>query len=521
MFERMFSKAAKAERRLAEEIEILRKSPLLDPVWYRQTYADLRHTPVDVARHYLEHGAAEGRNPGPLFDTKFYLKQNPDVAASEANPLVHYVLHGEKEGRALRRSVGLERDVERIPVSTLDAAEFAAVPKRAADKDAAQVGGADEYDANPQRPNPSLLRFFDADWYRRHNLSPLSIQGDPLDHYLKRGHAMGLVPHPWFRPAEYYSLFDDVAQTGATALEHFLARVDRSPKIDNCVSLELRLALRDMLAARRRRAPGAAGQAQISFVVPVYNGGAFLEDAIISALLSTIQPCEIIIVNDGSTDAATLSEIQRLESAYQVIVIHKENGGLSSARNTGASHVSSPAVKFLDCDDLLWPGSSDLQLEQVLSSSRPKVSIGEYHFCGRDGGHWTGPDTSTIEPFPFTEESFFMNWENGFSIPIHCALFPSELVRSHRFSESVRAKEDWLFWMEISASGWQASYLPNLVALYRIHGANMCSNPEAMGLEYLRAAMFHATHDAKRANHAVTHFAKAYLGSIKAAVIQK
>jgi GT2 family glycosyltransferase/glycosyltransferase involved in cell wall biosynthesis len=97
IFGRFSTEPSKAARRLAEDIELLHNSRLVDPVWYRETYADLRDTPVDVARHYLEHGAAEGRNPGPLFDTKFYLKHNPDVAASGMNPLVHYILHGAKQ----------------------------------------------------------------------------------------------------------------------------------------------------------------------------------------------------------------------------------------------------------------------------------------------------------------------------------------------------------------------------------------------------------------------------------------
>jgi len=99
MLRRFFSRESEADQRLAQEIELLHNSPLVDPIWYRQTYADLRDTPIDVARHYLEHGAAEGRNPGPLFDTKFYLRQNPDVAATGMNPLVHYILYGAKELR--------------------------------------------------------------------------------------------------------------------------------------------------------------------------------------------------------------------------------------------------------------------------------------------------------------------------------------------------------------------------------------------------------------------------------------
>jgi len=98
MFKSDFSRKFDPAKGVANEIEILRKSPLLDPVWYRQTHPDLRHTPIDVARHYLEHGAAEGRNPSPQFDTKFYLEQNPDAAAAAMNPLVHYILHGAAEG---------------------------------------------------------------------------------------------------------------------------------------------------------------------------------------------------------------------------------------------------------------------------------------------------------------------------------------------------------------------------------------------------------------------------------------
>jgi len=84
---------------IGRSIKILRNSPLLDPIWYRQTYPDIGGMSIDVARHYLEHGAGEGRNPSPLFDTKFYLEENPDVAARGMNPLLHFILHGIKEGR--------------------------------------------------------------------------------------------------------------------------------------------------------------------------------------------------------------------------------------------------------------------------------------------------------------------------------------------------------------------------------------------------------------------------------------
>jgi hypothetical protein len=106
---------------LSEEIKLLCNSSLLDPVWYKRNYPDFYgDTVVDAARHYLERGAREGRNPHPLFSTKFYEEQNPDVVVSGMNPLVHYILYGQKEGRipnppTITDSQRSERNKRRFP----------------------------------------------------------------------------------------------------------------------------------------------------------------------------------------------------------------------------------------------------------------------------------------------------------------------------------------------------------------------------------------------------------------------
>jgi hypothetical protein len=74
-------------------------SGLLDRDWYLGRYPDVRKSSIDPVRHYLQYGAAEGRDPGPLFDTRWYLQQYPDVRAAGVNPLVHYLRHGATEGR--------------------------------------------------------------------------------------------------------------------------------------------------------------------------------------------------------------------------------------------------------------------------------------------------------------------------------------------------------------------------------------------------------------------------------------
>jgi glycosyltransferase involved in cell wall biosynthesis len=164
-FKGLFSKHFKSEKRRASgNIELLRQSPLLDPVWYRQTYADLRDSPIDVARHYLEHGAAEGRNPSALFDTKFYLEQNPDVTAAGMNPLIHYILHGAEEGRD---------------------------------------------------PHPLFL----AAWYKTQTPD---VADNPLLHYITKGRHAGLDPHPLFMSAFYLTEFPDLQKTHIEPLTHYL-----------------------------------------------------------------------------------------------------------------------------------------------------------------------------------------------------------------------------------------------------------------------------------------------------------
>jgi CDP-glycerol glycerophosphotransferase (TagB/SpsB family) len=70
--------------------ETLRASGLFDADYYREQYPDIEESGADPVRHYLEHGAREGRNPCACFDTAYYLKHNRDVAHSKVNPLLHF-----------------------------------------------------------------------------------------------------------------------------------------------------------------------------------------------------------------------------------------------------------------------------------------------------------------------------------------------------------------------------------------------------------------------------------------------
>ena len=100
----------------------------------------------------------------------------------------------------------------------------------------------------------------------------------------------------------------------------------------------------------------------ISIVVPVYNIADYLHYAIDSLLKQTYQNFEVILVNDGSTDDSPQLCEDYAQKYENIHVFHKENGGLSEARNFGVSKASSDWIFFLDPDDYL----EDYTLELIV-----------------------------------------------------------------------------------------------------------------------------------------------------------
>ena len=94
----------------------------------------------------------------------------------------------------------------------------------------------------------------------------------------------------------------------------------------------------------------------VSFVVPVYNTGTRLSISLGSLLDQTLRSVEIILVDDGSTDAETITLLDQFSQRDDRIrLFRKENGGQSSARNYGLERATGEYVAFIDHDDFVFP----------------------------------------------------------------------------------------------------------------------------------------------------------------------
>jgi glycosyltransferase involved in cell wall biosynthesis len=90
-------------------------------------------------------------------------------------------------------------------------------------------------------------------------------------------------------------------------------------------------------------------------IVPLYNGARYIEEALNSILQQTVPPAEIIVVNDGSTDnSAGEAIVERMARVHPMKLLHKPNGGKSSARNIGVRESSSELIAMLDQDDVWY-----------------------------------------------------------------------------------------------------------------------------------------------------------------------
>lgn len=110
-------------------------------------------------------------------------------------------------------------------------------------------------------------------------------------------------------------------------------------------------------------------QPLISIVVPVYNVKQFLTKCLNSIISQTYSNLEIIVVDDGSTDGSATICDDYAKKDKRISVIHKENGGLASARNAGIDVAKGTYIGFVDSDDYIEPYMYEKLLQAILKYS--------------------------------------------------------------------------------------------------------------------------------------------------------
>lgn len=120
----------------------------------------------------------------------------------------------------------------------------------------------------------------------------------------------------------------------------------------------------------------------ISVVIPLYNKAPFVDAALISVLSQTFSPCEVIVVDDGSSDGG--GDIARANRNPLIKVVSQQNAGVSVARNRGVEMAKGEWIAFLDADDYWYP--NHLQLLSAAAERNPTSCLVGSAYCEMRGG---------------------------------------------------------------------------------------------------------------------------------------
>ena len=131
-------------------------------------------------------------------------------------------------------------------------------------------------------------------------------------------------------------------------------------------------------------------ESQISVIVPVYNVEKYLARCVDSILAQTYENLEVILVDDGATDRSGLICDEFASKDSRVKVIHKKNGGLSSARNAGLETAAGEYIAFVDSDDWIEPDAYAHMMQLMKKHQVKLVCGGRYDVSGKTGERKVG-----------------------------------------------------------------------------------------------------------------------------------
>jgi len=214
----------------------------------------------------------------------------------------------------------------------------------------------------------------------------------------------------------------------------------------------------------------------VSIIIPCYNQAQYLEAALASVLQQTHGNWECLVINDGSADETATVAMNWCEKDVRFQYHHKNNGGLSSARNFGLEKVNGQYIQFLDADDCLDENKLLFSLEALSKTEYQFVgiAISDFRMFTTDSRKSTPPYCSLSQD-KFSFDNILYNWDNFFSIPIHCGFFAATLFEGFRFNENLKAKEDWVMWVTLFKEDPKVVFLDLPLAFYRINLNGMTS----------------------------------------------
>lgn len=193
---------------------------------------------------------------------------------------------------------------------------------------------------------------------------------------------------------------------------------------------------------------------KVSIVVPIYKVEKYLQRCVDSLLSQTLEDIEIILVDDGSPDRCPEMCDELAEEDYRIRVVHKKNGGLSSARNAGIRVAAGQYIGFVDSDDTVDPDMYRKMLD-VMESQKVDFVMSDYLRFPAEGEPYLKTldirggryDKDVIRKEIFSQLIMGENIDYGPLLSVWHCFYCADFLRDNGilFDEEVRWSEDNIF----------------------------------------------------------------------------
>lgn len=205
-------------------------------------------------------------------------------------------------------------------------------------------------------------------------------------------------------------------------------------------------------------------RALVSVIMPCYNDGRYIQEAIESLEKQTYSNYELIVIDDGSDDTETQKIISELNKK-NITVLHTNHLRPAGARNYGIAHANGKYILPLDSDDMIEPTYIEKAVKLLETHSEVGVVYCQADLFGERNGRWDLPDYSRdqmlLDNIVFVTAMFYRkDWElvGGFKTNMDAGM------------------EDYDFWLSILELGREIYQIPEILFHYRIKPVSRTTN---------------------------------------------
>jgi len=219
----------------------------------------------------------------------------------------------------------------------------------------------------------------------------------------------------------------------------------------------------------------------VSVIIPTYNRAALLKIAVQSVLAQTHRDCELIVVDDGSTDD-TENQMREFNDP-RVRFVKQSNAGVSAARNHGLKIAMGDFVAFLDADDFWDNQFLEKMLEHLMRKNYDWVICDNYRIV-------LGPNDREVKReyrkrfYTESVRDFYKDMIQRDTIggPSRALLKRDILLSIDGFDENLEIREDWDLWIRLLAAGYKVGYVAKPMYTYFIRNDSLTKTKRHAGI---------------------------------------